>query len=34
MWTENNKDGKGATFSFNIPLIKTGPIQNGSGLSL
>jgi two-component system, OmpR family, sensor histidine kinase VicK len=34
MWAENNKDGKGATFSFKIPLIKTGPIQNGSGLSL
>ena len=34
MWAENNKDGKGATFSFRIPLIKTSPIQNSSGLSL
>ena len=34
MWAENNKDGKGATFSFKIPIIKTSPIQNSSGLSL
>jgi two-component system, OmpR family, sensor histidine kinase VicK len=34
MWAENNKDGKGATFSFKIPLINTSPIQNSSGLSL
>jgi signal transduction histidine kinase len=34
MWAENNKDGKGATFSFRIPLIKTSPIQNSSGISV
>ncbi len=34
MWAENNKDGKGATFSFRIPLIKTDLIQNSSGVSL
>jgi hypothetical protein len=34
MWAENNKDGKGATFSFKIPLIKITPIRNSSGLSL
>ncbi len=33
MWAENNKDGKGATFSFRIPLIKTSPIQNSSKVS-
>jgi signal transduction histidine kinase len=34
MWAENNKDGKGATFTFRIPLIKTSPIQNSSGISV
>ncbi|MDF0682271.1 MAG: ATP-binding protein [Candidatus Nitrosocosmicus sp.] len=34
MWAENNKDGRGATFSFRIPLIKTDLIQNSSGVSL
>jgi signal transduction histidine kinase len=34
MWAENNKDGKGATFSFRIPLIKTDLIQNSSGVSI
>jgi len=22
MWAKNNKDGKGSTFSFNLPLLK------------
>jgi two-component system, OmpR family, sensor histidine kinase VicK len=34
MWAENNKDGKGATFSFKIPLIKTDLIQNSHGVSI
>jgi signal transduction histidine kinase len=33
MWAENN-NGKGATFSFKIPLIKTDMIQNSSGMSI
>jgi signal transduction histidine kinase len=33
MWAENNKDEKGATFSFIIPLIKTDLIQNSSEMS-
>ncbi len=23
MWAENNSDGKGATFSFSLPIVKT-----------
>lgn len=34
MSAENNKDGKGATFSFIIPLIKTDLIQNSFGVSV
>jgi len=34
MSAENNKDGKGATFSFIIPLIKTDLIQNIFGVSV
>jgi Histidine kinase-, DNA gyrase B-, and HSP90-like ATPase len=26
IWAENNKDGRGATFSFDLPLIKTPAI--------
>lgn len=34
MWAENNNNGKDATFSFKIPLIKTDLIQNSSGVSI
>ncbi|HKO64021.1 MAG TPA: ATP-binding protein [Candidatus Nitrosocosmicus sp.] len=34
MWAENNKDGRGAIFSFKIPLIKTDLIQNSHGVSI
>jgi two-component system sensor histidine kinase VicK len=31
MWAQNNKDGKGATFSFSIPISNIGPLQKHQG---
>jgi signal transduction histidine kinase len=31
MWAENNRDGKGATFSFTLPLARDGPSGDNDG---